>query len=65
LFLSSTGEIYACGQNDFGQLGFETQKNQIDTPQKVDLPSSKFVCAGLVHSHVLTKGSQVFSFGDN
>ncbi len=67
LALSTTGDLWAWGRNDKGQLGDGTWIDRA-TPVPVLLPQSvritKFV-AGAGHSLVLTSDNQIWTWGDN
>ena len=72
LALTSTGQVLAFGDNDYGQLG-NANNNGTTTanpsPAQVTLPGSAGpavqIAAGGYHSLVLTSSGQVFAFGDN
>lgn len=72
--LTESGQLYAFGNNAFGQLGNETNINQITgkanpTPTLVTLPGQSGpvveVAPGLQHTLVLTESGQLYSFGAN
>jgi alpha-tubulin suppressor-like RCC1 family protein len=72
--LTESGQLYAFGNNTFGQLGNETNINQITgkanpTPTLVTLPGQNGpvveVAPGLQHTLVLTESGQLYSFGAN
>jgi alpha-tubulin suppressor-like RCC1 family protein len=74
LALTESGQLYAFGENSFGQLGNETNINQITgkanpTPTLVTLPGQEGpvveVAAGLLHTLALTESGQLYSFGAN
>lgn len=67
LFLLSDGTVFACGQNDTGQLGIGN-KNDQTTPQLVQFPKGVVVvemAAGFSHSLALTKDKEVYAWGSN
>jgi alpha-tubulin suppressor-like RCC1 family protein len=72
LAVTSSGQLYAFGDNRFGQLGTATN-NGADTanptPARVTLPGQvgaiTQIAAGYGHSLVVTSGGQLFVFGDN
>ncbi|CAI9275825.1 unnamed protein product [Lactuca saligna] len=66
-FVSECGQLFTCGDGQFGQLGHGDYKSQ-SYPVKVSSFSSKHVdqiACGMRHSLVLLKdhGNQIFSFG--
>jgi alpha-tubulin suppressor-like RCC1 family protein len=74
LALTESGQLYAFGENSFGELGNETNINQITgkanpTPTLVTLPGQNGpvveVAAGLLHTLALTESGQLYSFGAN
>jgi alpha-tubulin suppressor-like RCC1 family protein len=72
LVVTSTGQLYAFGENRFGQLGNPTN-NQTEeanpTPALVTLPGASGpvtqVAAGFSHSLALTSTGQLYAFGEN
>lgn len=72
LAVTSAGELYAFGENAFGQLG-TTANNHTETPNPipalVTLPGEAGpvtdVTAGGYHSLALTSTGQLYAFGDN
>ncbi len=72
LAVTSTGQLFAWGQNDRGQLGYSTNagtSNPNPTPAEVSLPGASgppsVVAAGENYSLVLTTTGQLYTFGDN
>jgi alpha-tubulin suppressor-like RCC1 family protein len=72
LAATSTGQLYAFGENYWGQLGSRTRDRTEDanpTPKLVTLPgatgSVAQLAAGAVHSLVLTSTGQLYAFGGN
>jgi alpha-tubulin suppressor-like RCC1 family protein len=72
LALTASGQVYAFGENDYGQLG-STNNNGSEaanpTPAPVRLPGAtgavSQIAAGASHSLVLTTTGQLYAFGDN
>jgi Regulator of chromosome condensation (RCC1) repeat/Putative Ig domain len=72
LALTSSGQLYAFGENQYGQLG-STRGNGSEaanpTPSLVQLPTGSGpavqVAAGAEHSLVLTASGRLYAFGDN
>jgi alpha-tubulin suppressor-like RCC1 family protein len=72
LAVTSSGQLYSFGLNDFGQLGVMADSethNPNPSPQLVGLPGSSGsvvqVAAGANHSLVVTSAGQLYAFGDN
>ena len=68
LALGSDGNVYAWGNNAYGQLGFENGGTMQSTPTLVEALQNKnviAVSAGRFFSLALTEGGQVYSFGTN
>ncbi len=72
LALTSTGQLYAFGSNEFGQLGSQTNSGTEEAnaePTLVTLPGASGVvsqiAAGSEHSLALTSTGQLYSFGEN
>ncbi len=68
LVLTETGQLYAFGDNDRGQLGNDLQRNE-RTPQLVTLPGATGlpaqIAAGWEHSLVATTTGQLYTFGND
>jgi alpha-tubulin suppressor-like RCC1 family protein len=72
LVLTASGQLYAFGENDYGQLG-STKNNGSEAanpaPMLVRLPGATGaivqVAAGARHSLALTTTGQLYAFGDN
>ncbi len=69
---AATGEVYAFGQNLYGQLGYEANsesENPNPTPGLVTLPGASGpvaeIAAGEGHSLAVTSTGQLYAFGDN
>ena len=68
LALGSDGNVYAWGNNAYGQLGFDNGGAIQSTPTLVEALKNKnviAVSAGRFFSLALTEGGQVYSFGTN
>ena len=72
LALTTTGQLYAFGLNDYGELGISPNSgtsNPNPTPTRVTLPGATGpvteVAAGLEHSLALTSTGQLYAFGAN
>jgi alpha-tubulin suppressor-like RCC1 family protein len=72
LVVTATGQLYAFGENDYGQLGDAKNKKPLEphpTPTLVTLPGESGpvvqVAAGSDHSLALTATGQLYAFGEN
>ncbi len=71
LALTSTGQLYAFGSNEFGQLGSATNSGTSNAtlPTPVVLPGAtgpvSQIAAGAFHSLALTSTGQLYAFGRN
>jgi alpha-tubulin suppressor-like RCC1 family protein len=72
LALTSTGQLYAFGENPYGQLGSKTQVETFKanpTPAPVSLPGATgaitHIAAGQFYSLVSTATGQLYAFGVN
>ncbi|HHV16717.1 MAG TPA: DUF1533 domain-containing protein, partial [Gelria sp.] len=65
LLVDSSGNVWAWGQNDYGQLGIDNKKQQLE-PVKVDsLSNVVAVAAGDNHSLALDGSGNVYAWGRN
>ncbi|XP_063703150.1 probable E3 ubiquitin-protein ligase HERC4 isoform X2 [Culicoides brevitarsis] len=65
LFLLEDGQLFACGSNDHGNLGFEFSKKRPHIISALkDYPITA-VAAGAKHSLAINEWGQVFSWGSN
>lgn len=72
LAMTSTGQLYAFGENYYGQLGSTTDNGAFDanpTPTPVTLPGATGpvtqIAAGGEHSLATTSTGQLYAFGEN
>jgi alpha-tubulin suppressor-like RCC1 family protein len=72
LVLTSTGELYTFGENQFGQLGRAANsgtENANRVPERVSLPGASGqavqIAAGVEQSLALTSTGQLYAFGGN
>lgn len=69
LAVTSTGQLYAWGAGQDGQLGRTLASGSTDTPELVSLPGEigtvTQVAAGDASSFAVTSSGQLYSFGDN
>ncbi|XP_034107035.1 probable E3 ubiquitin-protein ligase HERC4 isoform X1 [Drosophila albomicans] len=70
LFLTTSGKVYACGSNDYSQLGHDLPTKRprmcpfLEIPELQDYVISQIAC-GSRHSMALTDWGQVLSWGGN
>ncbi|KAI5702500.1 hypothetical protein M8J75_000776 [Diaphorina citri] len=68
LVLTSTGELYTWGNNEYGQMGINNSNTTVTKPQRVEslvnLPIALIAC-GANHSFVLSKSGAVYGWGKN
>ncbi|CAH0477266.1 unnamed protein product [Peronospora belbahrii] len=66
LVCTATGDLFACGKNDYGQLGL-AHNRQVNVFSPVALTNETvcFVACGYYHSVVVTTDGQTFSVGRN
>jgi alpha-tubulin suppressor-like RCC1 family protein len=71
LFLTDTGDVYACGKNGYGQLGLNDHTHRDKPTLITTFSSGKFpikiiqVSAGVDHSLFLTNIGRVYACGSN
>ncbi|XP_021187331.1 probable E3 ubiquitin-protein ligase HERC3 isoform X2 [Helicoverpa armigera] len=68
MYLTNTGHLYSCGNNEVGQLGRHTDNREGKTPALVetfkDCTVSAVAC-GIQHSVALDEWGQLFSWGSD
>ena len=69
LFLSQDNDVFACGNNDEGQLGFASDEKEASrSPKRLIYFIEKvitFIAAGTKHSCALTVEGYVYTWGSN
>jgi alpha-tubulin suppressor-like RCC1 family protein len=69
LALTATGQLYAFGQNFYGELGTELKQTRTTTPVLVTLPGAggpvTQIAAGKQFSLAVTSSGQLYAFGEN
>ena len=66
LFLDVYGRVYACGDNEHGQLGMSVRPSELQPcliPNFNDV--AQMIACGQRHSLILTRSGLVYSFGSN
>ncbi|XP_031558665.1 probable E3 ubiquitin-protein ligase HERC4 isoform X2 [Actinia tenebrosa] len=64
-FLTKNNAVYTCGNNDYGQLGYEKEGCQPEHVTTLDTHSITQVSCGENHTLAVTDQGLVFSWGDN
>ena len=66
MFLDVYGRVYACGDNEHGQLGYSVRPSE---PVPCLIPNfndvAQMIAGGDKHSLILTRSGLVYSFGSN
>jgi alpha-tubulin suppressor-like RCC1 family protein len=66
---TTTGQLFAFGANDVGQLGIQSNGLPVSTPTLVGLPGATGTVTDIVsggeHTLVVTSGGQLYGFGTN
>uniref|UniRef100_A0A1B0CM06 RCC1-like domain-containing protein n=1 Tax=Lutzomyia longipalpis TaxID=7200 RepID=A0A1B0CM06_LUTLO len=68
LALTNSGEIYAWGMNNYGQLGIGQGPEKVSKPMLVEALSGipiAFICCGAHHSFALSTSGAIFAWGKN
>jgi alpha-tubulin suppressor-like RCC1 family protein len=65
MFITKTGNLFACGANSRGQLGLGDDESDVRSPVLVPLEGVVSVACGWEHSLVLTRDGTLYSFGNN
>ena len=65
--MNRNGEVYACGSNEFNQVGIDNDYNSVFQPEKIKVLSNdnKMIACGANHSLVLKNNGEVWGFGHN
>jgi alpha-tubulin suppressor-like RCC1 family protein len=64
IFLDTTGTVYGCGCNDFGQLGQGNTDNNYIRPTQIIVNMNKIAC-GKNHTIMLGNDKKIYGMGDN
>ena len=68
IFLDINGNVFATGENDYGQLGLGKESSILEftaIPQKLNIPPIRQISCGYDFTICLSEEGTVFSFGDN
>lgn len=63
LVILQSGEVYSCGNNDYGQLGHEKSRTKLQMIEALGSYRIIAVACGELHSLALDQWGQVFSWG--
>ncbi|KAG8311110.1 putative E3 ubiquitin-protein ligase herc4 [Homalodisca vitripennis] len=63
VLVTSTGSVFSCGSNDYGQLGHEKQQKRLEKVDGLDAYNVRNVACGEYHSLAINEWGQVFSWG--
>jgi len=66
-YLGDSGELFCCGNNEYGQLGLGNTTHQ-STPQKFSVPGNQPVISlscGTRHTAIVTVEGKLYTFGHN
>lgn len=63
-FMGKDGYVYACGRNEYGQLGNNTNTH-LSYPEQQGLKNIKKVCIGEYHTIFITTDGIAYATGDN
>ncbi len=64
LFLTSDGDVYACGQGSDGCLGLGDEENR-HVPTKLSVSNIRLISSGYNHNMIIDKSNCVWAFGYN
>ncbi|XP_076636822.1 HECT and RLD domain containing E3 ubiquitin ligase 4 isoform X2 [Colletes latitarsis] len=65
IIITHDGQIYSCGNNDYGQLGHEKGRKRFQLVPDLDAFVFKKVACGAHHTVVVNEWGQLFSWGSN
>uniref|UniRef100_A0A1B6KH92 HECT domain-containing protein n=2 Tax=Graphocephala atropunctata TaxID=36148 RepID=A0A1B6KH92_9HEMI len=63
VLVTTTGSVYSCGSNDYGQLGHEKQQKRLEKVDGLDAYNVRSVACGEFHTLAINEWGQVFSWG--
>lgn len=64
-FKLENGDVYACGKNDYGQLGLGTISRAVTTPTKLPLKNIKSIHCGSDFTYFILNDGKILSCGYN
>lgn len=63
--ITNEGQVYSCGNNDYGQLGHEKARKRLQQIPGLDAFVFKKVSCGSCHTLAVNEWGQLFSWGSN
>ena len=63
--ITQDGEVYSCGNNDYGQLGHEKGRKRLQLIPGLDAFVFKKIACGARHTLAVNEWGQLFSWGSN
>lgn len=63
--ITREGQVYSCGNNDYGQLGHEKNRKRLQPIPGIDAFVFKKAACGACHTLVVNEWGQLFSWGCN
>ncbi|KAK9506239.1 hypothetical protein O3M35_008210 [Rhynocoris fuscipes] len=65
LVVTTAGEIYSCGSNDYGELGHDNSRTKLNLVSGLSAYKMKYAACGENHSMALNEWGQVFTWGSD
>lgn len=65
VIITQDGQVYSCGNNDYGQLGHEKGRKRLQLVPGLDAFIFKKVACGACHTLAVNEWGQLFSWGSN
>lgn len=63
--ITNDGQVYSCGNNDYGQLGHEKARKRLQLIPGLDAFVFKKIACGSCHTVAVNEWGQLFSWGCN
>ncbi|KAF7994791.1 hypothetical protein HCN44_004263 [Aphidius gifuensis] len=63
--ITNNGQVYSCGNNDYGQLGHDKPKKRLQLIPGLDAFTFKKAACGASHTLAVNEWGQLFSWGSN
>ncbi|XP_011636945.1 probable E3 ubiquitin-protein ligase HERC4 isoform X1 [Pogonomyrmex barbatus] len=65
VIITNDGQVYSCGNNDYGQLGYETARKKLQLIPGLDAFVFRKIACGNHHTLAVNEWGQLFSWGCN